>query len=153
MFFIYANWPLKNFRCFIQVHKTSGCYKGNADMYLETLNSQLEWWKDLIFPSAKTHFSHISQQDCPQRRERQLHPSSLPPSFRSPLPPRPWSCAAHLLPSIVRKRKHQLRPARSPPAPSTPVPGLQIHTSIPYGCLNVLRTWMKHLKKFKGQLA
>lgn len=68
MFFICANWPLKNFRGFIQVHKTSGCYKGNADMYLETLNSQLEWWKDLIFPSAKTHFSHTSQQDCPRRK-------------------------------------------------------------------------------------
>ena len=117
----------------------------DAEMYLETLNSQLECWRNLIFALQESSFSPTSKQGWGESsmRELQIAPSSFLVHSAASCHPCPGPVLLMCL--------HYPSPDRNPVAHPTWVQGLQIYLSTPI-VANVLHTWIKHLKNFKGQL-
>lgn len=111
----------------------------DADVYLETLNSQLEWRRKLTFLFAKKHI--LPYLSAGLKMLVQVHVSSERTSVTAwclscPLVLQPPASYSLLFPLSCPACMPSPPPilARDPPPHPTSVQGLQIHISTPHSC-------------------
>lgn len=111
----------------------------DADVYLETLNSQLEWWRNLTFPFTKKHI--LSYLPTGLKMLVQAYMSSERTSVTAqclscPLVLQPPASYSLLFPSSCPARMPSPSPllARDPLPHPTSVQGFQIYSSTTHSC-------------------